>query len=259
MEFGICNISVIPVRSQPSDTSEMTTQILFGELFKKIDTYKNWYKVQLDFDNYIGWIDSKQCILLNEAECELIYKSHLEITQELVQLVIINGNYLLPLLIGSNLYGLKKNIFKIKDTSYEFDGASREFSHPTTKNEVIENAYLYINAPYLWGGRSPFGIDCSGFTQMVYKLCGVPLSRDAHQQAEQGETINLISEALPGDLLFFENADKKIIHTGILLDQNRIIHASGKVRIDKIDHEGIFNSEINSYTHKLRLIKRILN
>ena len=117
---------------------------------------------------------------------------------------------------------------------------------------------MYLNAPYLWGGRSPFGIDCSGFTQMVFKLCGIKLLRDAYQQAEQGYLINLLDEAHAGDLVFFDNEEGRITHTGILLPNNRIIHASGKVRIDTLDHHGIYNSETRRYSHKLRLIKRYI-
>jgi len=110
----------------------------------------------------------------------------------------------------------------------------------------------------LWGGRSPFGIDCSGFTQMVYKLCGMPLKRDAWMQAEQGQDIHLLDETQPGDLAFFDNEEGRIIHVGILTTKNRIIHASGKVRLDSIDHQGIFNSETKRYTHNLRLLKRLI-
>jgi len=117
---------------------------------------------------------------------------------------------------------------------------------------------MYLNAPYLWGGRSPFGIDCSGFTQVIYKLNGFKLPRDASQQATIGETLSFIEESESGDLAFFDNEEGNIIHVGIMLENNNIIHASGKVRIDKIDHQGIFNSETNTYSHRLRLIKKIL-
>ncbi len=123
---------------------------------------------------------------------------------------------------------------------------------------LIENAYLYLHAPYLWGGKSPFGIDCSGFTQMVFKLNGKLLKRDAYQQAEEGETLSFLEEAEEGDLAFFDNEDGKIIHVGIVLRDFKIIHASGKVRIDSLDHEGIFNSETQKYSHRLRLIKRVI-
>jgi cell wall-associated NlpC family hydrolase len=115
-----------------------------------------------------------------------------------------------------------------------------------------------LNAPYLWGGKTPFGIDCSGFTQMVYKLNGYHLSRDASQQATQGEALSFIEESEPGDLAFFDNEEGNIIHVGIIMENNYIIHASGKVRVDRLDHLGIFNPETQKHTHKLRVIKKII-
>ncbi|MFQ3326821.1 MAG: cell wall-associated NlpC family hydrolase, partial [Salibacteraceae bacterium] len=127
-----------------------------------------------------------------------------------------------------------------------------------SRSKILENALLYINSPYLWGGKSPFGIDCSGLAQMVYKIAGKKLPRDAYQQAEIGTTLSFVEEAEDGDLAFFDNEEGSIIHVGILMNENEIIHASGKVRIDKIDHQGIFNVDTNTYSHKLRLIKQII-
>ena len=117
---------------------------------------------------------------------------------------------------------------------------------------------MYLNAPYLWGGKTPFGIDCSGFTQMVYKLNGYKIHRDASQQALEGEPLSFIEESEVGDLAFFDNDEGNIIHVGIIMENNYIIHASGKVRIDRLDHLGIYNPELKKHTHKLRVIKKII-
>ncbi len=136
--------------------------------------------------------------------------------------------------------------------------SSKQTAEKSIISSIIEFSKSYLNAPYLWGGKSPFGIDCSGFVQVVFKMNGIHLSRDASQQANAGENVSLLDEARPGDLLFFDNDEGDIIHVGILMEDKKIIHASGKVRIDVIDHQGIYNNDIKKYTHKLRLIKRIL-
>ena len=148
--------------------------------------------------------------------------------------------------------------FYIGEEKYVFEGQISNNNETPNRKVILENAMMYLNSPYLWGGRSPFGIDCSGFVQMVFKAVGVKLLRDASQQATQGETISFLSEAQQGDIVFFDNEEQQIIHVGILLGNNKIIHASGKVRIDIIDHEGIYNVDTKKYTHKLRLIKKLV-
>jgi gamma-D-glutamyl-L-lysine dipeptidyl-peptidase len=257
MIYGICHLSIIPLRKEASDASEMTNQVLFGEVFEILDKTKNWIKVKLMHDGYEGWISDKQYKPI-EAELyqDLLSKSPvycLDIAQ-----ILIHGSTINTILLGSTLPSYDAGKCFIIDQEFLYNGnyASVE-EHSGSKNKIIEIAYMYLNAPYLWGGRSPFGIDCSGFTQMVYRMAGHQLRRDAWQQAEQGSTFNLLDEAEPGDLIFFDNEEGKIIHVGILLKDHKIIHASGKVRIDAIDHHGIYNSETKRYSHQLRLVKRI--
>ena len=255
MEFGISTLSIVPIRAEPSNKSEMVTQLLFGETFSVIDKYKDWYQVRLAYDNYEGWIEKLQILNISQDEFQKLNSEESKITLDLVQKiknVSLNKNYYV--VIGSNIPPLNNNIFKINDEEYYFDGAISG-SVKQEKSKIIKYAQMFLNAPYLWGGRTPFGIDCSGFTQICYKLCGIKLMRDASQQATQGNIINFISEATPGDLLFFDNEEGDIVHCGIFLPDNKIIHASGKVRIDDIDHHGIFNYESKKYSHKLRLIK----
>jgi len=259
MEYGVCNLNIVAVRAFPSDKSEMASQLLFGEIFEIIEKDYTWIKIRMEYDKYEGWIDCKQYLPIYADEFEKLRDFPPNITMDIVQILINKTeNSIMPIVIGSSIPYLVNNTFSIGKNEYTFDGQISEKNVPLPKQKIIENAYMYIETPYLWGGRSPFGIDCSGFTQMTHKLSGIRLKRDAAEQAEQGTLINLLSEAEPGDLVFFDNDEGAIIHTGILLDDDRIIHASGKVRIDKIDHEGIFNVTLNKYSHKLRLIKRII-
>lgn len=256
MEFGICHLSLVPGRAEPEDRSEMITQLLFGELLVVMDTFRNWQKVRLIADNYETWIDKKQFLPISGEEFRRINDLPLSLSAEIVQ-VLQNktDRHHIPILLGSNLPGISTGTFNLAGKSYQYEGQLSAMEE--SRDQLIENALLYLNAPYLWGGKSPFGIDCSGLTQMVYKLCGFSLLRDAGEQATQGESISFISEAKPGDLLFFDNEEGEIIHVGILMNESKIIHASGQVRIDHVDHQGIYHTGLKKYTHKMRLIKRI--
>ena len=269
MEYGICLHSVIPVRAEPSHRSEMVTQVLFGELYQVIEKDNTWCKVRLSFDDYEGWIDALQADLIEQEEYTRLDSSETSVTLELVQLLSHETvRSMIPLVIGSSLPDYIESQIVVGQDVFFYDGlVSESLLEPSssiiqnklkTRQQLLRDAMLYMNAPYLWGGRTPFGIDCSGFVQMVYKLQGLKLLRDASQQATQGEVISLLAEAEPGDLAFFDDDEGRITHVGILLDCQRIIHCSGHVQVDSIDHEGIFNAKLQKYTHKLRLIKRII-
>ncbi len=253
--FAICNLSVVPVRKEASDRSEMVTQLLFGEMVEITDKQENWRKIRILYDDYTGWVDKKQLATVSDEEIVQIKNSTPIMSADLVQLALWGNNQICPIVFGSSLPAFHNHKFQIGGIEYTFDGNIVEIKKPDL-SRVVENAYMFLNSPYLWGGRSPFGIDCSGFTQMVFKLCGIKLKRDASQQAEQGITVNLVEESRTGDLAFFDNAEKKITHVGIILNATHIIHSSGRVRIDRLDHQGIFNEETKSYSHSLRLIKR---
>ncbi|MEZ4797824.1 MAG: C40 family peptidase [Flavobacteriaceae bacterium] len=249
MQYGICQLSIVPIRFEPSDKSELVSQVLYGEVFKVTEHRKKWSKIRLAFDKYEGWIDNKQFIFIEKEDYDDIANSKPILSTDLVEFVEDNNKQLYPIPIGSSLNGLSL-------LNHSHDGNTTSVVNP--KSEIVKTAFLYLNAPYLWGGKTPFGIDCSGFTQMVYKLNGHKLLRDASLQATQGEALSFIEESEPGDLAFFDNADGDIVHVGIIMEDNYIIHAHGKVRIDRLDHSGIYNSEKNIHTHKLRVIKKII-
>ena len=254
MKSGICNISTIPLRKDPSDRSEMVSQLLFGEHYHVLKVQEKWLHIQTAFDQYQGWIDRKQFFELGKRSFDKISKTPPPMVSELVApLEMKTPAAIFPILMGSSLP-------QVPELPFAYQGEMvKKISPAKQRTHLLENAFMYLNSPYLWGGRSPFGIDCSGFTQVVYKLNGIVLPRDASQQAKVGESLSFIEEAEPGDLAFFDNDEGKIIHVGIMLANNQIIHASGKVRIDRIDHQGIHNAEIRDYSHHLRLIKKIIS
>ena len=254
MRFGISNLAIVPMRIQPMDKSEMINQMLFGEHFTVIDEDKGWSKIRLAHDDYEGWVCNKQWIEIDNESYNQLDNEIPVITTDILDIVTRKNHQ--PIVIGSILPSYRSGYALINKEMYRFDGNTTPGF--TKKEKLIENALVYLNSPYLWGGRSPFGIDCSGFTQMVYRLQGFKIPRDAYQQAKIGKNIDSLIASKMGDLAFFENNEGKIIHVGLILKDNNIIHASGKVRIDKIDKKGIYNNEINTHTHKLRFIKRIL-
>ncbi len=249
MQYGICNLGIVPIRLEPSDTSEMVTQALYGDQFKVLEQRKKWSHIRFAFDKYEGWIDNKQYVEIEESDYKELSNSNIKLSRDLIEFVSDTSNNLYPIPLGSDLNGLLL-------LRHNFDGSV--FTTKSNKSEIIKTSFLYLNAPYLWGGKTPFGIDCSGFTQMVYKLCGYKLFRDASEQATQGEALSFIEESEPGDLAFFDNTEGNIIHVGIIMEDNYIIHAHGKVRIDRLDHSGIYNMDKNIHTHKLRVIKKII-
>lgn len=255
MDYGICNLSMIPLRIEPNDKSEMVSQVLFGEHFKVLDKSKQWRKIRLAYDKYEGWIDEKQYLEIKKEYYTKLNSNPIFASNELVDFASNVNNQLLTIPLGSTLPFYDKGSFSLKAEKFTFEG--KIASDKGNKSDLIKTAFMYLNAPYLWGGKTPFGIDCSGLTQMVYKLNGYKLLRDASQQATQGEVLSFIEESEPGDLAFFDNTEGEIIHVGIIMANNHIIHASGRVRIDRIDQSGIFNEQIKKHTHKLRVIKKI--
>ncbi|WP_339886848.1 C40 family peptidase [uncultured Flavobacterium sp.] len=252
--FGICNLAIVPLRFEPSDRSEQVSQLLFGEHFKIIEHNPKWVYVELAFDGYKGWIDKKQYQTITGEHFNILNDIPNVLSADLIEYISTPTNQLIPIPLGSSLSFLDND--DINESKFSFDGI--KVCGKKDKSELIKTAFMYLNAPYLWGGKSPFGIDCSGFTQMVYKLNGYQLFRDASQQASQGEPLSFIEESEPGDLAFFDNEEGKITHVGIMMEDNYIIHASGKVRIDRLDHLGIYNVDTGRHTHKLRVIKKII-
>ncbi|MEN8186959.1 MAG: C40 family peptidase [Bacteroidota bacterium] len=255
MKSGICVLNAIPLRKEADNKSELVSQILFGETFRIIRSEKHWLQIECDYDNYQGWVLKNQIEELNEEFYLQISNSDVIYTDELVSFLSEKNNLLTTISLGASLPLLQQNTFNINNKEFHFEGENKTGVY--TKSEIVKTAYLYLNSPFLWGGKTPFGLDCSGFTQMAYRINGHFLYRDAHQQAGQGEVLSFIEESEAGDLAFFDDEEGNIIHVGIILHNNHIIHCHGKVRIDRLDQSGIFNIDTKRHTHNLRIIKKI--
>jgi len=252
--FGICNLAIVPLRLDPNDRSEMTSQVLFGEHFKILEQTDKWSRIAMGYDGYTGWIDNKQFRTISEGDYTKLNAAPPVLNADLIEYIAAPDNHLMSIPIGSAVTFLDST--SLNTEKFIFEGLKA--SGTNSKQNIVQTAFMYLHSPYLWGGRTPFGIDCSGLVQIVYKLNGYDLLRDASQQATQGEALSFIEESEPGDLAFFDNEEGRIIHVGIIMEDNHIIHAHGKVRIDRLDHLGIYNIDTGRHTHKLRVIKKIV-
>ncbi|AVR46290.1 hydrolase Nlp/P60 [Christiangramia fulva] len=249
MQYGICPLSIVPLRVSPSHESEMTSQLLYGEHFKILEERSQWCRIRGAADDYEAWVNNLQIYKISQEEFFEIEESPLELLSDLIDHITDKEGLLMPIAMGSVLNFVQK-------LQHQFEGES--LSGQLQKENLVNTALLYLNAPHLWGGKTAFGIDCSGLAQMVYKLNGYNLKRKAAEQAKQGEALSFIEESEAGDLAFFDDNEGIINHVGIMMNDNYIIHVHGKVRIDRIDHSGIFNVDFRKHTHKLRVIKKIL-
>ncbi|WP_223808912.1 C40 family peptidase [Rufibacter hautae] len=257
MNFGICKLSLVPVRREPSDKSEQITQLVFGECYEVLQTQERWIQVRNAADDYEGWIDFKQHFPVPDPYFQEWRSLPHARSMDLVQ-TVSGEEGVTPIGMGSVLPFFDGMSIRVGEERMLYNGRASNPNLPYRENFLQKIALQFLRAPYLWGGKSIFGIDCSGFVQQVYGVCGHQLQRDAYQQVIHGQEVHFVSQTRPGDVAFFDNEEGRIVHVGIVLEDQRIIHASGEVRIDQLDHHGIYNRERKRYSHKLRIIKRIL-
>ena len=262
--------SVVPVRAEAREGAEQNTQMLFGELCEVIEHSdvsiqhsERWRYIRLESDGQEGWVDAKMICPMESKEYEAhkaALKNAAMVAMPMAYAVSENNGQTLPLTAGTRLTNYKDGRFEVLGVGFRID-PGMVIAKPVELNQqnLLQTVRFFINVPYLWGGKNALGMDCSGFTQVVMSLFGITLPRNASEQATQGETVSDPAQAQAGDLAFFDHEDGKISHVGIVIDPTRIIHCSGRVKVEKLDQTGIYNIEQGGYSHHLVLIKRILS
>ncbi len=253
----VANTSLAALRAQPSERSEMVSQLLFGEVAEVLKKQDNWLNVKHLWDETVGWLDSRQATLITPSEADFFERNHAN-SLALCEPVMADDHFL-PILMGASLPGFDGIRLKIGEASYAFSGQTIFPGSVQPTGDILSRiAKKYLHAPQLAGGRSPFGIDAAAFTQMVFKMFGIRLWRSAEAQVAQGRVVDFMDEIQAGDLAFFDDARGRVDHVGLIISSTQILHVDGRVRADRIDHFGIFNEESRRYTHQLRVVKRLL-
>lgn len=251
MKTIVSHIPYIPLRKDPAHKSEQVSQLLFGETAEQVDMRGEWILIKTAFDDYQGWIEKESVI---EVKPEFISAKKLIVSAPFIR--ASNKNQFVQIPAGAEIpMPDSEGCFYLGDKDWHIENYNVE-DIKGSGDSIADTALKFLNAPYLWGGRTFFGIDCSGFTQLVYKINQFTLPRDAKDQAYVGHPLQSLQDALPGDLVFFNNQEGAITHTGILLNTHEIIHASKQVRIDRVDEKGIFNDEHRKYTHLFNCIRQ---
>ena len=254
MNYAICAVAAAPVRKEDSHRTEMVNQLLFGETMQVLEEKEEWCRIISIYDDYEGWLTRHMIVEIEEETARYPVGA---VSTGLINTITL-PHQIINAPMGSSLTGFNSESRILWDGVHRYHGTCRNVRQPVYDLDLFwQTVHAWLNAPYLWGGRTFLGVDCSGFVQVVFKVLGIRLKRDAWQQATQGRAVISLKKAETGDVAFFENEAGKIVHVGILLNNRQIIHASGKVRIDHIREEGIIQADTGKQTHRLHSIRRL--
>ncbi len=255
MHYALCHLSVVSLRKSPSNRSEQVSQLLFGEVEVMEKKGRQWAKVRCTWDHVIGWVAMNQLLPITDKEYHA-FAENFSYCLDLFQPVYFDDT-MVPVTLGARLPGFDGLRFELNGKICRYTGLAVE-KEKLGPAHLLKIAHKLMCAPHQWGGRTPLGIDSSGFVQLVFQMAGIALPRYSHQQVFMGQVIDFVEQAQPGDLAFFENSKGAIAHVGMVLTDGKLVHCWEKVRIDPFDHFGVYNNDTQRYTHKLRVLKRLV-
>jgi hypothetical protein len=236
----------------------MRSQLLFGEVVKVLEVKdRKWAHVLQPEDGFSGWVGVNQLLLITTEEAAH-YQENFAYALELYQPILARDHFL-PISFGARLPDFDGMHFHFGGERYTFSGQAVFARDVAPKPElVIKLARKLLNVPFLWGGRTPLGIDAPALVQLAYQITGTYLPRTVEAQVKCGRSVDFVQQSQAADLAFFDELGGKVNHAGLILPGSQILHCYERVRIDAIDHYGIYNYELGQYTHRLRIVKRLL-
>lgn len=259
VDYGVSRLALVAVRNAANEDSKQLTQLLFGDHYEVLKKAEggDWVFIKIHFDGSEGWIETEQHHSISKEYFDQINHANFKITTDLTCNILFKKSPI-TILLGSIVPISNSELFKMEE-QFAFNGEAKSLGQKRDVEFIKTTAMKYLNAPHLPGGKSPFGIDATGLVQMIFKISGYTLPHDVKNQTNEGKAVHSLNDAIPGDLAFFSHMGGGISHVGIILDEEKIIHAFGRVRVDHLTDEGIIRTEPKIYTHYLKEIRRIIN
>ena len=250
-------LATAAVRARPRLDAALTSQLLFGEPVLLLQNLGEYQRVRCPEDGFEGFVRTDQLLAVPE-DVFVAQLSRPAFNLDLFSM-LRGPQQGVPITFGARLADFDGLRLQHGGQYFEYSGQAALTDDITASADtLLRLAYKWLYVPGMHGGRTPMGVDPVAFVQLVYRILNLRLPRRADAMVERGELVDFVVQAQVGDVAFFDNAKRKIEHVGLLLPDSKILHVGDRVRVDALDHYGIFNYDLGRYTHRLRVVKRVL-